>query len=102
MLFIGEEIEFPDDFAPKISHLPEVKDRRPTGTICVRSTPQEEGEHPRPFAYGTVDDKYGMIFMDEDRNVAEYDSGEDHRAYEELMKVIADNVKAASEGQVAT
>ncbi|KAL2209738.1 hypothetical protein CC79DRAFT_1330200 [Sarocladium strictum] len=101
LIVANEEIDFPADFASKISHLPEVKDCRPSDTICVRSTPKEEGEHPRPFAYGYVDDKYGMIFHLEDRNVEEYESGEDYRAYEELMKVIADNVTAASEVQVA-
>ncbi|KAL2205197.1 hypothetical protein CC79DRAFT_1014017 [Sarocladium strictum] len=95
----NERIEFPDDYE-KISHLPVVKDR-PSGTIYVRSTPKDEGEYPRPFAYGTVDDKYGMIFMDEERNVEEYESGEDFRAYEELMKLIAKSVKAATKGQIA-
>lgn len=99
LVVANEKIEFPDDYE-KISHLPVVKDR-PSGTIYVRSTPKEEGEYPRPFAYGTVDDKYGMIFMDEEHNVEEYERGEDYRAYEELMKLIAENVKATEKGQVA-
>lgn len=44
------------------------------------------------FGYASLDDKYGMFFMDEDENVERFNQGDDQRAYERLMGLVNENI----------
>lgn len=85
LIVTNERIEFPDDYESNIPHLP-VTNRLASQSVAVRSSPTEDSGERRPFEYGTVDDKYGMIFSNEERNVSEYESGTDMHAYRKLME----------------
>lgn len=98
---LNESIEFDKDLKPKLLHLP-VVERNSTGLEknAVRSSPAEDSQDTaRPFAYATVDDKYGMIFDDDERNGEEFESGGDMAAYRRLMQVLADKGEVATEIQ---
>lgn len=43
------------------------------------------------FGYGSLDDKYGMFFLDADLNVEEFLKGTDQRAYDRLMGLVHEN-----------
>ncbi|KAK3178345.1 hypothetical protein OEA41_000480 [Lepraria neglecta] len=47
----------------------------------------------RVFAYTTLDDKYGMLFQDEEENLASFLRGEDQASYERLEHKINQNAK---------
>lgn len=44
-----------------------------------------------PYVY--LDDKYGMVFHDEDENVRAFEAGTDQREFEALMEVAEENWK---------
>ncbi|KAF9532988.1 hypothetical protein CPB83DRAFT_903469 [Crepidotus variabilis] len=45
----------------------------------------------RAFAYGYLDDKYGMLFQNEDANLEKLVEAEDFKAYSELMNIVKVN-----------
>jgi len=45
----------------------------------------------RLFAYLYIDDKYGTVFKDEDRNTGMFIRGADQREYDALMELVATN-----------
>ncbi|PIA94465.1 hypothetical protein CB0940_08924 [Cercospora beticola] len=47
----------------------------------------------RVWPYVYLDDKYGMVFHDEDENVTAFEAGADQREYEVLMRVVNANRK---------
>ncbi|PPJ50696.1 hypothetical protein CBER1_07683 [Cercospora berteroae] len=47
----------------------------------------------RVWPYVYLDDKYGMVFHDEDENVTAFEAGADQREYEVLMGVVKENRK---------
>lgn len=49
----------------------------------------------RLFGYGYLDGKYGMFFLLEDENVAQFNNGHDQRAYHRLMGLVNENAAAA-------
>jgi hypothetical protein len=42
----------------------------------------------RPFDYARVDDKYGMLFEDEEQNLTAFLEGQDQAAYDRLMAIV--------------
>ncbi|KAL7905865.1 hypothetical protein GGI35DRAFT_471380 [Trichoderma velutinum] len=51
----------------------------------------------RLFGYGTVDDKYGMFFLDEEGNEEGFKSGNDQRAFDRLMGLVNENAAKAKQ-----
>lgn len=47
--------------------------------------------HQRLFAYGYLDDKYGMVFANEEENLEYFEQGDDQREYDALMDLVAQN-----------
>ncbi|MCJ1426070.1 hypothetical protein MMC29_003972 [Sticta canariensis] len=47
-----------------------------------------------PYAY--LDDKYGMLFYDEEESLAAFVGGEDQRSWDRLMELVERNVKEAT------
>lgn len=48
-----------------------------------------ESDHTRLFFwYKTLDDKYGMLFDDEETGLRCFEDGEDQRSYERLLNLI--------------
>lgn len=50
----------------------------------------------RIFSYNRLDDKYGMVFCDEETNLERFESGEDLAEYHRLMEVVKSNAESAS------
>ena len=53
----------------------------------------ETDSNRRVFAYTTLDDKYGMLFQDEEENLASFLRGEDQASYERLKHKINQNAE---------
>ncbi|UKZ80839.1 hypothetical protein TrVFT333_008604 [Trichoderma virens FT-333] len=51
----------------------------------------------RLFGYGSLDDKYGMFFLDEDANEEEFKSGNDQKAFDRLMGLVNQNAAKAKQ-----
>ncbi|EHK24797.1 uncharacterized protein TRIVIDRAFT_215676 [Trichoderma virens Gv29-8] len=51
----------------------------------------------RLFGYGSLDDKYGMFFLDEDANEEEFKSGNDQKAFDRLMGHVNQNAAKAKQ-----
>lgn len=60
-------------------------------TEQVLKTCREQGKARRAFAYAEIDDKYGMLFENEEENSKAVRRGEDMRGWEELMEVVRAN-----------
>lgn len=98
---VSEKVEFHESLQSQLLHLP-VSKIKPVGreVIALRSSPAEDSlDKSRPFAYGTVDMKYGMVFHDVERNWDEFESGVDMEAYRRLMQVLADKGKGTPKSQ---
>ena len=48
-----------------------------------------DDQNRRVFAYGSLDDKYGMVFEDEEENLAAFERGEDQASYDRLMSQVS-------------
>lgn len=57
----------------------------------------KEDESRRAFPYKTLDDKYGMLFDDEDINLEAFLEGKDQRGFDELMEIVKKNIGDAEE-----
>ncbi len=57
----------------------------------VQKTGEEQGRERRAFAYAEIDDKYGMLFEDEEQNSRAVRKGADMHGWEELMEVVRVN-----------
>jgi hypothetical protein len=55
----------------------------------------EDDEHRRAFPYATLDDKYGMLFEDEETNAEAFLEGKDQKGYDELMTLVERNAGEA-------
>lgn len=64
-------------------------------TRKVRRILQEDPKR-RLFAYKILDDKYGMLFDDEDENRTAFLRGDDQRAYDRLMEIFKANAARSS------
>lgn len=51
----------------------------------------------RLFGYGSVDDKYGMFFLDADTNEEKFKNGDDQRAFDRLMGLVNENAAKAKQ-----
>jgi hypothetical protein len=51
----------------------------------------EEDENRRAFPYKVLDDKYGMLFEDDETNVEAFFEGKDQKAFDELMEIVRRN-----------
>ncbi|ORY17064.1 hypothetical protein BCR34DRAFT_597156 [Clohesyomyces aquaticus] len=60
------------------------------GVRVMKALQQDPEKHL--FAYNTLDDKYGMLFQDDETMIQSYDRGEDQAAFDRLMEVVRGNV----------
>lgn len=58
----------------------------------------EENPDRRLFAYGFLDDKYGMLFEDEDTNFSAFQEGKDQASFDTVMQTVRANAAAANSG----
>ncbi|KAL8753343.1 MAG: hypothetical protein Q9184_005454 [Pyrenodesmia sp. 2 TL-2023] len=65
-------------------------------TEQVLKTCREQGSARRAFAYAEIDDKYGMLFENEEENSKAVRRGHDMRGWEELMYVVRANQQKMS------
>jgi hypothetical protein len=57
----------------------------------------EEDESRRAFPYKILDDKYGMLFDDEDTNLDAFLEGKDQKGFDELMEIVKKNIGETEE-----
>ena len=57
----------------------------------ARAVAQKQAEGGRVFPYATLDDKYGMLFVDCDTNRSAFLSGEDEEKFHQLMSIVSSN-----------
>jgi hypothetical protein len=73
----------------------EPKKREPEDVKAIRETLQNDSQR-RLFSYVALDDKYGMVFKNEEKNVESFEDGDDQREYDAMMELVASNrVKVA-------
>jgi hypothetical protein len=64
-------------------------------TLVEETVKANQGHYEeRLWAYGTLDDKYGMLFEDDDSVARSFHEGKDQRGYDELMRVVGANREA--------
>ncbi|KAM0261003.1 hypothetical protein ACHAQJ_002438 [Trichoderma viride] len=51
----------------------------------------------RLFGYGSLDDKYGMFFLNEEENEEQFNSGNDQKAFDRLMGLVKENAAKAKQ-----
>lgn len=62
----------------------------------ARAIAQYQAQGRRVFPYASLDDKYGMNFVDCEANRAYYLSGQDDREFKALMKLVGSNHESGS------
>lgn len=84
---INERIEFLDNYEFNIFYFLVINCLVSQLVIIYSFLIEDSGECCL-FKYGIVDDKYGMIFLNEECNVLEYESGIDMYVYWKLMEYL--------------
>ncbi len=68
---------------------------KPDNVIAIRETLRLDSGR-RLFPYVHLDDKYGMVFAQEETNIEQFEQGKDQKEYDALMELVKANRVAAS------
>lgn len=67
--------------------------------ICQARTILLQDPRRRFFPYAYLDEKYGMFYMDEEKDLASFFNGEDQRSWDRLMELVEGNANEAAKSE---
>lgn len=71
------------------------KEEEPDDVKAVREALRRDTRR-KLFSYGYLDDKYGMVFCNEEANIERFEQGDDQKKYDTVMEIVAQNRKTKS------